>query len=315
MKKFLSYFQDFFSDGFDWRLYLVVMIFVGVSVWLNFSYGTHSFERDYIGYRSWRSVLGFFLLQTFPFYVVIALQCYFKEDWSIFQNSTFWWITIVGFAILAFSRGFPYTMDIAELFPNGIRSFAGKCFMKFKRVFIVILPLFILYLATKTQFNYKNFYGLTFKDAHVQPYIILLLLMVPLLYFASLDDSFLRAYPKYKGYNSHLYLKVPEYITVAIYEFCYGVGFIAVELFFRGFLVIGLVALLGKDVILPMAATYVFLHFGKPAGEAISSFFGGYILGVIALYSGNIWGGVFVHVGIAWLMEAMAWFQLSKLHD
>ena len=108
---------------------------------------------------------------------------------------------------------------------------------------------------------------------------------------------------------------MPEYATVAIYEFCYGIGFIAVELFFRGFLVIGLVSLLGKDVILPMAATYVFLHFGKPAGEAISSFFGGYILGVIALYSGNIWGGVFVHVGIAWLMEAMAWFQLSKLDD
>ncbi len=60
-----------------------------------------------------------------------------------------------------------------------------------------------------------------------------------------------------------------------------------------------------------MAATYVFLHFGKPMGEAISSGFGGYILGIIALYSGNIWGGVFVHVGIAWLMEAMAWMQIS----
>lgn len=312
MKKFLSYFQDFYSDGFDWQLHLSVIVFVSIFVWLNFSY---DFERSYIGYRSWKSVFGFFLLQTFPFYVVILMQCYFKQDWSILQNSTFWWITIIGFAILAFSRGFPYTMDIAELFPNGIRGFAAKCLMKFKRVFVIILPLFILYLATKTQFNYKNFYGLTLKDAHVQPYIILLLGMVPLVYFASLDDSFLRAYPKYNGYNAHLYLKVPEYVIVAIYEFCYGVGFIAVELFFRGFLVIGLAILLGKDAILPMAATYVFLHFGKPAGEAVSSFFGGYILGVIALYSGNIWGGVFVHVGIAWLMEAMAWFQLTKLDE
>ena len=66
-------------------------------------------------------------------------------------------------------------------------------------------------------------------------------MMIPLIYVASLDDSFLRAYPKYKSYNAHLYLKVPEYVTVAIYEFCYGIGFIAVELFFRGFLVIGLV--------------------------------------------------------------------------
>ena len=159
MKKFFSYFQDYFSDGFDWRLHLIVMVFVGFSVWLNFSYGKHGFERDYIGYRSWESVLGFFFLQAFPFYVVIALQSYFKQDWSIFQDATFWWVTIVGFIILAFSRGFPYTMDIAEFFPNGIRNFAAKCFMKFKRVFIIILPLFIIYLATKTQFNYKNFYG------------------------------------------------------------------------------------------------------------------------------------------------------------
>ena len=188
MKKFLSYFQDFFSDGFDWRLHLLVMLFVGVSVWLNFTY---NFERSYIGYRSWKSVFGFFLLQAFPFYMVIVLQCYFKQDWSIFQNSTFWWVTIVGFAILAFSRGFPYTMYFADLFPNGIRSFAAKCFMKFKRVFVIILPLFLVYLATKTRLDYKSFYGLTFKDAHVQPYIILLLCMLPLIYFASLDDSFL----------------------------------------------------------------------------------------------------------------------------
>ena len=114
MKKFFSYFQDYFSDGFDWRLHLIVMVFVGFSVWLNFSYGKHGFERDYIGYRSWESVLGFFFLQAFPFYVVIALQSYFKQDWSIFQDATFWWVTIVGFIILAFSRGFPYTMDIAE---------------------------------------------------------------------------------------------------------------------------------------------------------------------------------------------------------
>jgi hypothetical protein len=311
MKKFLSYFQDFFADGFDWRLHLVVMVFLGISLWLNFTY---KFEQDYIGYRSWKSVIGFFFLQTFPFYVVVAFQCYFKEDWSIFSNSTFWRITILGFAILAFSRGFPYSEDIGNIFPQGLRRFGLSCLEKFKRVFVLILPLFILFWATKKQIEYEHyFYGLTLKNVHVQPYVILLLLMVPLIYFASLDDSFLRAYPRYRSYNAHLYLKVPEYVTVAIYEFCYGIGFVGVELFFRGFLIIGLAFLLGKGVVLPMAATYVFLHFGKPPGEAISSFFGGYILGVIALYSGNIWGGVFVHIGIAWLMEAMAWLQLTKL--
>jgi hypothetical protein len=58
-----------------------------------------------------------------------------------------------------------------------------------------------------------------------------------------------------------------------------------------------------------MIATYCFLHFGKPISESISSVFGGYILGLIALNSRNIWGGVFIHVGVAWLMEFFGWWQ------
>ena len=308
IKKFISYFQDFFAEGIDWRLYLIVGIFIGISVWLNFHY---HFERNYIGYRSWKSVIGFFFLQSLPFFFVLLLQCYFNNDWSVFQNPNFWWITLAGFAILAISRGFPYTYDLAEFFPRDIRRFGARCLMKGKRLFLVILPLFILYWFTKEKLGYTSFYGLTFKNAHLRPYIFMLLAMLPLVYLASLDDSFLRAYPKYKGYNAHIVLGVPEGVTVAIYEFVYGLSFIAVELFFRGFLVIGLAVFLGKDAILPMATTYVFLHFGKPMGEAISSFFGGYILGIVALYSGNVWGGVFVHVGIAWLMDLMAWVQIA----
>jgi membrane protease YdiL (CAAX protease family) len=56
-----------------------------------------------------------------------------------------------------------------------------------------------------------------------------------------------------------------------------------------------------------MAATYAVLHFGKPMGETISSFFGGYILGVLALYTRNIWGGVFIHVLLAFGMEVFAY--------
>jgi hypothetical protein len=51
------------------------------------------------------------------------------------------------------------------------------------------------------------------------------------------------------------------------------------------------------------------LHFGKPMGEAVSSIFGGFILGVIALYSRSILGGVIIHLGVAWLMEFTAWCQ------
>jgi hypothetical protein len=98
-------------------------------------------------------------------------------------------------------------------------------------------------------------------------------------------------------------LEIPEWVVVAAYELAYGFDFISTEYFFRGFLVIGLYRYLGPQVLLPMAASYAVLHFGKPMAEAISSLFGGYILGVIAIHHRSIWGGVVVHVGLAWMME------------
>jgi membrane protease YdiL (CAAX protease family) len=96
------------------------------------------------------------------------------------------------------------------------------------------------------------------------------------------------------------------WVPMAIREIFYGLDFFNVELLFRGFMVIGLSQWLGKDAIMPMVTTYCFLHFGKPVGEAISSIAGGYILGVLAFRTRGIWGGVIIHMGIAWLMELFA---------
>ena len=38
-------------------------------------------------------------------------------------------------------------------------------------------------------------------------------------------------------------------------------------------------------------------------GEAISSFFGGLLLGIVSYNTGSILGGLLVHLGIAWMME------------
>lgn len=113
----------------------------------------------------------------------------------------------------------------------------------------------------------------------------------------------------YKTSEAHLYLEVPEYITVMIYELAYGLDFVTVEFLFRGFMVIGLMHVVGRRAVLAMAVVYCFLHFGKPAGEAISSIFGGYILGVIAFETRSIWGGIIVHLGIAWMMEIIGFVQ------
>ena len=74
-------------------------------------------------------------------------------------------------------------------------------------------------------------------------------------------------------------------------------------------MVIALAKILGRESVLAMDSFYGFSHFGKPVAETISSFFGGYILGVIALNHKNINGGIIVHVGLALLMESASMIQ------
>ncbi len=76
--------------------------------------------------------------------------------------------------------------------------------------------------------------------------------------------------------------------------------FFTIELFFRGFIILAFIKYGGKNVILPMAVFYCTIHFGKPVAECISSYFGGLILGAIVYNTKSIWGGLIIHLGIAW---------------
>jgi len=73
-------------------------------------------------------------------------------------------------------------------------------------------------------------------------------------------------------------------------------------------------SVLGRGAVLTMVVTYCFLHFGKPLGESISSIFGGFILGVVAYETRSIWGGVILHMGIAWMMDLAAYLQKNVIN-
>ena len=82
----------------------------------------------------------------------------------------------------------------------------------------------------------------------------------------------------------------PDWFYKLLFELSYGSDFFSVEIFFRGFLVIGFMKWAGKDAILPMACFYCTIHFGKPLGECISSYFGGMLLGIVSYNTKiNLW--------------------------
>ncbi|MBL8498250.1 CPBP family intramembrane metalloprotease [Nitrosomonas sp. JL21] len=167
------------------------------------------------------------------------------------------------------------------------------------KLLIVMIPLMILYAVIPQ----SSFWGMTVNNVHWQPYSLMLLLMLPLILFASTQPDFLETYPRVRQIDFIAPYTDCLLCHRLLYEFSYGIDFITIELFFRGFLIFGFIRYAGAAVIVPMATFYCSIHFGKPLFECISSFFGGLILGVIAYRTRSIVGGLAVHVGIAWMME------------
>jgi membrane protease YdiL (CAAX protease family) len=79
----------------------------------------------------------------------------------------------------------------------------------------------------------------------------------------------------------------------------YAATFVALEFFFRGFLVTAGFGLVRWWAIPAMAAPYCLLHLDKPLPELVTSLFGGLVLGVVALRTRSILAGVLAHVTLA----------------
>lgn len=168
------------------------------------------------------------------------------------------------------------------------------------RLVVVAAILFIIWKLTDRD---QPFYGVTIRKLQFKPYVLMLLIMLPLIAAASTQPDFLAMYPKLKLIAGVYDEAGMSWWHKLIFELSYGSDFISIELFFRGFLILAFIKWAGKDAILPMACFYCTIHFGKPLGECISSYFGGMILGIVVYHTRSIIGGLMVHLGIALLME------------
>lgn len=171
----------------------------------------------------------------------------------------------------------------------------------FQALSILLALLGIAFLSRK---HLTSFHGL--KKADMRPYLWLLLGAALMVGLAATQSDFQAYYPRFAKMWPE---GGPRQIErIVFFEVGYALDFYATEYLFRGFLVLAFVRYLGPELILPMAIFYVSIHFGKPLGETISSFFGGMLLGIMAHYSRSIWGGIVLHIGLAGLMELLFLF-------
>ena len=89
----------------------------------------------------------------------------------------------------------------------------------------------------------------------------------------------------------------------------YALQVVAVEFFFRGFMLSGLERRLGSSAIFVMVVPYCMIQFSpmfeKPLAEAITAIAVAILLGILAMRSRSIWGGVLFHLAVAWTMELL----------
>lgn len=302
MSQVFKYIRDFYSREFSLFYLLLVLLLMGTIIYFNY---WHQLEKRYAGGgNSWFSnFAGYYLLYFIPFAAAFALQLFFYKDCSYWQNKWFWVILLLAPAIFSFRVNFYFHETIfAKTWSGDTLKYWNKCLGWVIRVFVALLPVIIIWFIKDR--NSQPFYGTKALDS-IRPYLLMLLVMLPLLAVASTQQDFLQVYPKARFISqldiSH---KNGRYF---FYELCYGFDFISIEFFFRGFLVLSLAKICGTHCIIPIACFYCAIHLGKPMGEAISSFWGGLLLGIVSFNTGSIWGGLIVHLGIAWLMELGGW--------
>lgn len=308
MKKIWRFLKTHLREDFDARLYSVIGVFLAVIISLNYAFG---FEDDYLEtMQGYPKLLAYIFFYSIPYYFSIYIYAAFSNKKEIFRRKDFWLKTSLAMFLLALDGSVPFLNDVLHrcVMPQ-VQFWAYKVTVNAVSFLTVLLPIVLFYFFYERKAQHG--YGLTPQKFDVSPYFTMLFIMLPLLIGASFTESFQRQYPMYSRSMAHTYLNVPEWVTVITYEIAYGSDFITVEYLFRGFMVIGMISILGRGSVITMAVVYCVLHFGKPPGEAFSSIFGGYILGVVAYETKSIWGGIIVHIGIAWLMESLAFAQKS----
>ncbi|HNW89679.1 MAG TPA: type II CAAX endopeptidase family protein [Bacteroidales bacterium] len=170
-------------------------------------------------------------------------------------------------------------------------------------IFYFLVPALIIKFVFKEKLrDYGLYGGSVLKERRI--FTLFLIIMFPLILIFSTTESFQLRYPFY-----HLQSGEPLWPNFFIWQLFYFFQFIALEFFFRGFMVHGLKKQFGYYSIFIMTIPYCMIHFGKPFPETMAAIIAGVILGTLSLKSRSIWMGVAIHYIVALSMDLSALWQ------
>jgi hypothetical protein len=308
MKTITAYVREFLLEQWNPFYFVMVGSLLGVLFFFNYQYGL---ERSIIRGLSYpaRQIAFYFVFFFVPYILAHTAQALAMRDFSVLRKKGFWTLSVFGFLVLAIyialHNGPAYLLGthpvLFESVPKEFQPFTARCVSNILPLALMGVPLLVYWW--KVDRSSMPLYGFSAKTIDLRPYLVILLFLIPLVVGASFTTDFQHAYPRYKfGFPDHL--RSGERLAFAgVFELCYGADFVFVEFFFRGFMVLAFARLLGARAIIPMVVVYSLIHFEKPLLEALSSIVGGLVLGVISSRTKSIYGGIILHLGIAYMME------------
>ena len=192
----------------------------------------------------------------------------------------------------------PLSRALAALSPDGLVADPQRvCWVLLTGVGYVLLPAVYCWLVMPGAFA-----DLGLTRGHLRRSLagglLFAVLIVPVLALLSLLPDFQAIYPMARGNSA-------DARSMLVWLLAYGLQFVGLEIFFRGFLILVPRRILGVWGLVVMVLPYTMIHFTKPPLEALGSIGFGLLLGILALRTRSVVDGIGLHLIVAGAMEGL----------
>jgi len=212
------------------------------------------------------------------------------------------WSAVVLLVLLVFRGGFLRPEDLVPSWRGWYdTSLNGRLYWaSWGFLFYLLIPVLIVELGFReSPARYGLRIYLTRRTLFL--YLGLVAVMIPALFWASQRPAFQVKYPFVRNLTG--------WDEIVLWEAVYLGRFVALEFFYRGFLLFGIEERFGRLAVPVTVIPYAVMHYAKPFPEALGAIVAGGVLGLVALRTRSIFGGALVHMTIALSMDLLAMWR------
>ena len=196
MKDIFSYIIDYFQS-LNRKVLIACTLLAALMIYLNFHYAIDPKIDEF------NSVVIQFFWRCLTFLIAFALPYFF---YFLFEGKNYFKSPLILLLIFLSPAIFSWKMVMStglHLSDNSYWDYYWNQVIYWPIRLIVLS--FVLYIIWKILYAKESFFGLTVKNFNWKPYLIMLLIMVPLIAAASTQPDFLNMYPKLKDVDTALF--------------------------------------------------------------------------------------------------------------